>query len=219
MMRRRRKLTQGKVVTPLVVTLLLLVVSALVIWSIQTPDAPDSNSQERLVVYCAAGIRAAVEPILQEYEKEFGLANSLHFGPSGALETQVELSQKGDLFLPAAIDPYLRRMRSEQRIAEVIPIAQLRLVVAFSPEQSRRIDEIAALTSSDWRYGFCNEQAAAGQRTRATLNASTSGRAVLESATATFPTVTELAGAIRDGGRLDAGIIWDTTARQYGLPL
>ena len=60
-----------------------------------------------LLVYCAVSVQPAVRPIAEAYERETGTPVELQTGSSGALETQIRLSKKGDLFIPAAESPYL----------------------------------------------------------------------------------------------------------------
>lgn len=63
-----------------------------------------------LVFYCAAGVRAAVEPVAQAYEKEYGVSIQLQFGGSGTLLSNIQVSNIGDLYL-AADQGYLDRIR------------------------------------------------------------------------------------------------------------
>lgn len=199
---------------PLVGAAILGALSLLVLWRLAAP-APDAPAQ--LVVYCAAGVRPALEEIAKRYGAGAGVRVALQFGPSGALEAQARLSERGDLFIPAAEDPYLKRMQSEGLVEEVTPLAVQRLGVAYAPQEDVAVASVEELLGSDIAYGLCNEQAAAGHCTKRVLASLGKWEAVLDGSAASFPTVTELAEAVRDSGRIRAGVLWDATAGEFGL--
>ncbi|TWT97952.1 putative binding protein precursor [Botrimarina colliarenosi] len=199
--------------TPLLVGGLVIGAAAMLGWlAMQRPNDP-----AELVVYCAAGARPAVEAIAQSYHGETGVHVTLQFGPSGGLETQIRLSDRGDLFLPAAESPYLDRTRADGTVSTVTPLAQQRLVIGLAPRSAAKIGSLAELIDSGLAYGLCNEQAAAGYYARRSLEPLGLWKATAEASTATLPTVTELAEAVRYGGRLEAAIVWDATAIEFGL--
>lgn len=172
---------------------------------------------DKLVVYCASGLRTAVEPLIAKYQRDYGVETALRFGPSGAIEAQAELSGEGDLIIPAALNPFLDRLRADGRVREILPVAELCLVVALAPGVDAPPDTLDDLLRSSLRFGLCNLEAAAGQRTYHSLRPTGRWDEVAAVARVSLPTVTELAEAIRDGGQLDAGVIWSTTADQFGL--
>lgn len=169
------------------------------------------------VVYGAAAVRPVVEPLLKRYEAECGVAAALQVGPSGALEAQIRLSQRGDLFVPAAGDPFLDRLEAAGLVRERTRLARMRLVIALAPDVETRPDTLSALIGSGLPYGVCNRQAAAGQKTREAARRAGLWTELNRNAVASLPTVTELAAAVRDGGRLRAGLVWRVTAQQFGL--
>lgn len=175
------------------------------------------DSEPALTVYCAVSVRPAVEPILARYEADEGVRTALQLGPSGGLETQIRLTGRGDLYVPAAVTPFLDRLREDGLVGEVLPIAEMRLVLAAAPAIEVPVASLAELLRSEEPFGLCNLQAAAGEQARRTLQATGQWDQVAEAATASLPTVTELAEAVRQGGRLRYGIVWDATARQFGL--
>lgn len=181
-------------------------------WLSGTTDTPRGP-----VVYCAAAVRPAIEPLLKAYHAERGLAALLRVGPSGALEAQIRLSERGDLFIPAAADPFLERLNAEGLVNERMPLARLRLVLALAPEVDERPESLRELIDFGVPYGVCNEQAAAGQKAREAATAAGLWEQLNRGATASLPTVTELAAAVRDGGRLQAGLVWRVTAEQFEL--
>ena len=57
-------------------------------------------AKEPLMVYCGAGIRPPMEEIGKRYEDETGIKVQYVYGGSAQLLAQIELTKKGDLFLP-----------------------------------------------------------------------------------------------------------------------
>ncbi|QDT68965.1 Putative binding protein precursor [Planctomycetes bacterium MalM25] len=199
------------------VSLLALALAGAGLWWLTRTRAKTADAGAELVVYCAAGVSPAVAPILKQFRAERRGKARLQVGPSGVLETQLRLANEGDLFIPAAADPYLLRLRESGKVSEIVPVARMRLVLACSPYGSLGVGSLPELIESGVSYGLCNVQAAAGQRTRESLEAHGLWDTASRAATASFSTVTELAEAVRNGGRLRAGIVWSTTARQFGL--
>src|SRR5262245_50775613 len=58
-------------------------------------------SGKPIVVYCADALRMPLETIAADFEKETDQKVELRVGASQTLLAQMELSQSGDLYLPA----------------------------------------------------------------------------------------------------------------------
>jgi len=93
---------------------MLLIVGALIIagcTSIQPKSIPAStvaitNSpatpQGGLLVYAGAGLKAPMQEIGQEFTKKFGIDIQYTYGGSGMLISQMNLTHKGDIFIPGS---------------------------------------------------------------------------------------------------------------------
>ena len=175
--------------------------------------------KEPLLVYCASGLRAPVEWAARKYEQEYGVPVRLQYGSSGGLESTIEVRPHGDLVIPAGIDPFIVRMRKKGLVAEAIPLAQFRLVLAVREELEEKITSLDELMEGSISYGLTNEQAAAGKTTREALEKSGDWVRVRDGARVVKPTVTDLAQDISLDVGVDAGFVWDATARQFGLKI
>ncbi|MEM9657949.1 MAG: substrate-binding domain-containing protein [Planctomycetota bacterium] len=173
--------------------------------------------QAPLLVYCAAGNRAAIEPAVRQYEEEFDVPVRIQYGPSGALESQIELSGKGSLFIPAAIDPFLNRAQRKRLAREVIPLAEFRVVLALHPDVAETPTTWSEFLRLAIPYGLANPEAAVGRAAQMALAKSQAWDEAKSTARVFLPTVTELAEAVRQGDEVRAALLWDATARQYGL--
>jgi molybdenum ABC transporter molybdate-binding protein len=190
----------------------LLALVAVLGWDVRTWLA--APKPRPIVVYCAAALKAPLEEIAQDYERECGVPIQLQFGASEILLANVELSGRGDLYLPAD-DSYLHLARNKGLLAEVFPLARMTAVLAVqkgNPLGIRSLDDVitkkARLAQAD------PDAAAVGKVTRQAL----SGRGQwekLKAHTTTFTgTVTEAANAVALGS-VDVAVVWEVVVKQY----
>lgn len=182
-----------------------------------TSGVAGNESAEPLVVYCAAGIRPAVEKIARQYREEFNVPIQLQYGGSNTLLSQIEAAEMGDLYL-AADDSYIELGREKQLIAEAIPLAWQEPVIAVATGNPKSISSIDDLFKNGITTALGNpDQAAVGKVTRRLLKASGHWDRLSKHVTETGvykPTVPEVANDIKLGA-IDAGVIWDATAANY----
>ncbi len=176
------------------------------------------HNGEELVVYCASGVMPAVEKVARQYKAEFGVSIRLQPGSSGVLEQQLQQTGTGDLYIPAGRDPFLDRGRAKGTVIEILPIARFRLVLAVRPGNEKNIHALDDLLRDDVDVIIAEEHAAVGKTTRKVL-ADWERFAEFMAKATNKPTVTEVANDVRVGVRADAGLIWDSTARQMGLEI
>ena len=196
----------------------LVVVAVLVglLFALSRSTRPVIEKQP-LLVYCAAGIKLPVELAAQQYEMEFGVPIRLQYGPSGGLESQIEVHPKGDLFIPAAIDPFLLRGRKKKLVAEIIPLARFSLVLAVRPGNPKNIHSLDDLLRDDVNYVLANKAAAVAKKTENILKRTGKWEQIHRGAKVFKPTVTEVALDVKEGSNIDAGFVWNSTAKQFGL--
>jgi molybdate transport system substrate-binding protein len=178
---------------------------------------------EELVLYCAAGLQKPVEAIIRDYEAYYKETHGktvhidVRYGGSGTLLSQLQVAGNGDLFL-AADESYIERGREQGKVAESIPVATMRPVIALSKTASGRIESLQDLIDGDFRYAIgVPEGPAIGRVVRTVMERMGQWPAFQEKAAVTKPTVNDLANDVLIGS-VDAGIVWDTIARQFGLP-
>lgn len=211
---------RGAASFPLLAAASLVALAALIAvlaWVHNRGMKPSANGQ-RLMVYCAVSVQPAVRKIAAAYERDTGTAVDVQIGSSGGLESQIRLSNKGDLFIPAAQSPYLDRCQADGTVTDVLPLAEFRLVLAFHPAIEHNGATLNDLRRGRFRYAIANDEAAAGLVTREVLKPLGVWPQIREGAKVFLPTVTGVAQAIQQGTAVDCGFVWDTTARQFGLP-
>ena len=92
------------------------------------PDRPASGSNGSLMLFCAAGMRAPIEAICADFERECGVHVDIQYGGSNTLLNQLQVSHAADLYL-AADDAYLAIAREKGLIRERLPIAEMEPVI------------------------------------------------------------------------------------------
>ncbi|MEI6235711.1 MAG: molybdate ABC transporter substrate-binding protein [Planctomycetota bacterium] len=189
--------------------LLLVALTLALVWK---PASTVSKSP--LLVYCAAGLKAPLEAVAKDYEKEYGVPIQLQFGGSQTLLANIEISKRGDLWLPAD-DSYLGVARQKDLIAEVLPLAQMRLVLAVKKGNPKGIKELKDLLVPGLKLAQANPDAAAAGKVAREVFQKIGRWDELKKQTAVFTgTVNDVATNVKLG-TADAGFIWDALLQQF----
>lgn len=197
----------------------VVAVAVLVLALVWTPGARNQQSaqQQPLVLYCAAGVNPPVAQVVKEYEKEFGVTVRVQYGGSGTLLSNLRVAQTGDLYL-AADTSYIQLARAQGLIAETIPVATQRPIIATAKGNPKKIQSPQDLLRTDVRVALGNPDAASiGRQTQIAMSKATlweNLQQAVQSRGVFKPTVNDVANDIKIG-TVDAGVIWDSTARQY----
>ena len=180
-------------------------------------NAVSPRSNDSLLLYCAAGMRYAVEPLVESYQKQFGVKVQVQYGGTNTLLSQLEVTQTGDLFL-AADESYVEQAREKGLVNEVFPLAIMKPVVAVKAGNPLGIHTASDLLREEVKVAVGEPEAAAvGKLTQRLFSASghwTGLQERVQRAGVFKPTVNDIANAVKLGS-VDAGIIWDSTVVQY----
>lgn len=183
-------------------------------WQSRTARPARGAAEKPLLVFCAAGIKPPVEAVAHEYEREFGVRVQLQFGGSGTLLSNLRVADAGDLFL-AADESYIKSAREFGLLAETIPLARMRPVIAVARGNPKNIRTLEDLRRPEVRVAMANPDAASiGRTVRALLQQAGQWVELEKRITVFKPTVNDVANDVKLGA-VDAGIVWDATARQY----
>src|SRR5690349_12559168 len=97
-----------------------------------------------LVVFCAAGLKGPVEAVAREYQEQYGVEVQLQYGGSNTLLASLEVTDRADVYIPAD-DSYVATARDKGLIAEVLPLARQKPVLAVkkgNPKKVRGLDDV-----------------------------------------------------------------------------
>ncbi len=191
---------------------LAIVLIVLLRW---TPSSSSLSSIDRpLELFCAAGLKGPVEAAARDFERITGQSVQIQFAGSGTLLSNLRVSQRGDLFIPAD-NSFVDIGRSNHLLAEVLPLAQMSAVIVVPKGNPKAIHSIADLLRDDIRVSLGNpDSVAVGSITRRALVQSGQWAALAAQATVFKPTVNDIANDVKLGA-VDAGIIWDATVALY----
>ncbi|MCC7084433.1 MAG: molybdate ABC transporter substrate-binding protein [Pirellulales bacterium] len=183
----------------------------------QTIDSTNPNTKHQrqsgeLMLYCASGMRAPMQKIVEDYATEYGVKVQLQFGGSNTLLSQIELSRSGDLFL-AGDESYMSLAQRKGLLAEMLPLATMQATIVVPRDNPANVQGFADLLRDDLRVAIGNpDQAAIGKMVRDTLEKN-QWEALAQAVTkrGVFqPTVVEVANSVRVGA-VDAGVVWNAT--------
>ncbi len=190
------------------------VLIALVTLLARKPATRAAPQASPLLIHCAAGLKAPVEAVAREYERAYGVPIQLQFGGSQTLLAGIEVSQRGDLYLPAD-DSYIALAREKRVVAEAIPLARMTAALAVRKGNPKKIATLADVLREDVRLGQANPDAAAiGKLARAALEETGQWGAINRHTKVFKPTVNDVANDIKLG-TVDAGFVWDAIVAQY----
>ncbi len=178
-------------------------------------ESRTSAARHAMVVYCAAGLKGAVEAASAQYEQKTGTQIQLQYGGSGQLLSAIEVTRTGDVFIPAD-ESYVRAARERKLIAESAAVARQRPVIAVRAGNPKRIRSIADLSRADVRVALANpETASIGRVTKRILSEAGQWEGIAKNAAVMKPTVSDVANDVQLG-TVDAAVVWDATVSQLG---
>ena len=174
----------------------------------------DAGSSEPLLVYCAEALRVPMEATAKDYQREIGQQVYLDFGPSQALLAKLQLTKKGDLFLPAD-DSYIELAREQDCVDSVLPLARMSAVVILRPGYSGPMHTWADFIAKGHSIGLANADAAAiGKLARQRLKALGLWDDLEKREPTSLMNVNDVANTVQIG-RLDVGVVWDAVAKLH----
>ncbi|XZE20446.1 substrate-binding domain-containing protein [Pirellulaceae bacterium SH449] len=168
-----------------------------------SPGSPD----DEIVLLCAASNQAVVEQIRKQYEQETGRKVSIQFGNSQSLLAQLDITKRGDLYLPAD-DSFLEIAESKKLVREIIPVASMRAGLVVKKGNPKNIRSLDDLTRDDVRFVQADAEGAAVTKVVSSILKKTDQWETIKSATQAFrATVTEVAADVQLSAA-DVGIVY-----------
>jgi molybdate transport system substrate-binding protein len=213
---------------PLVAFFSLIVIVVLFV-ALNNKDNPktrngfSSDTDQALTVYCAAGVRKAVEEVAKKFEQEMGYPVALEYANSGVLENRLYQDKEAgldnaDLYIPADY-VFTDRAKSRGVTAEAFQVATWKVVLGVKPGLGLDIKAATDILDQEISFVICDPLAGVGKKTKKHLSQSGVWERINDAKSASFPTVTEAAHAVKENAGTQAAFVWDTIARQMGLDI
>ncbi len=173
------------------------------------------ESIDTLHIYCAANMRKPIREIAEKYKEKYKVTINADYDGSGSLLAKLQIVDNyADLYL-SADDSYILKAREKGLVAESLPVAYMRPVIAVRKGNPKKISGVADLLGKDLKVAVCNpDQAAVGRSTRRVLKESGHWDPLEKKVTVMKSKVTDLATDVKLGA-VDAAIVWDSTVAMY----
>ena len=177
-------------------------------------DAAPPSAVEPISIFCAASNRAVMEAVRADYEAEFGVTVEIQYGPSNTLLSSAEVSETGDLYLPAD-DSYLDIARERKLVDEIVSVAAMQGVVVVKKDNPSAIKAFDDLLGESVRLVQASPDGAAiGKQAREVLAKQNLWDKLDAATTAYRTTVNDVANDVKVGAA-DAGIVYDAVLHTY----
>ncbi len=170
---------------------------------------------DRVVFYCAAGIRPAIADIITAFEAEYDISIVTDYAGSEVLLSKIKLTQTGDLYMPG--DKYYIAQADEAGMIENSrPVFYWVPTILVKKGNPKNISSLGDLLGDGLNLGLGDPKACAiGRTTKRLLEKNgISWSDIEKNLKFQSQTVNELGMQIH-AGALDAVIVWDAIARYY----
>ncbi|MEP3480035.1 MAG: molybdate ABC transporter substrate-binding protein [Fuerstiella sp.] len=175
-------------------------------------SAPADSSV--LKVSCAASLQQPMTMLAKRFEELHSVRIQLQFGGTSMLINQAKLTNTADVLISADQFSTDELVLSKQA-CECVPVVIQCPVIVTTKSAGAKIRDRMDLLRDDVKLGLGDFQATSiGKATKEGLGSQASR--FFQHAVVTRTTVTALATDLKVGS-LDAAIVWDSTALQFGL--
>jgi len=168
-----------------------------------------------IFVHCGAAMRKPVSALAAEFTRRTGVKVQTNFGGSNVLLGQIELTRKGDVYIPGDAD-YVDEARRKGLAGYDRTICYFVPVIMVARGNPRGVRSLTDLTRPGLRVGLGDERACAVGRLIPELlrRNRIDPKAVEPNVVLRTPTVNELAMKVKLR-TVDAVIVWSSIAAQY----
>ena len=174
-------------------------------------------------MYCATGLLKPVQETCAEYQKEYGVSVRIEPDSSGALLSRLRVApDRVDLYLSGE-ESFIADARRLKLVAEVLPVARQHVVLAVRPGNPKKIVAWKNLLQDGVRVAIPNpELTATAKAAQRALAGTRKWESLLDRQHATHAqlsfvgNVNEAAQTVKIGAA-DVTLVWDATARLFGL--
>jgi molybdate transport system substrate-binding protein len=153
-------------------------------------------------------MKAPMEAIAADYQQRYGVTVDLQLGPSQTLLANLQVTDLGDLYLPAD-ESYLGLAEQKSLLSSRVALGSQRPLLVCAKSAAERVRSLADAT----KVALPNpDSAAIGKLVQQKLGAEK--WASLSANAVTTATVTEAANAVKSGSA-EVTLIWDSMLKQY----
>ena len=164
------------------------------------------SSQESLLVYSGAGLKSAMEDLGKAFTDKYGIGIQYNYGGSGTLISQMNLTHKGDVFIPGSTTEYATA-KSQGLVGDYQMIAYHVPVIAVQKGNPKGITSIKDFANPGLKIALGDANATAIGKAGAKMfkNFNITG-AVEKNVITRTPTINELT-IIMNTGQADVSLL------------
>ena len=180
-------------------------------------NAEPGQTGAPLIVHCAEAMRIPLEAIAKEYETEYGQKVELRFGPSQTILANLQLTGKGDLFLPAD-DSYIQLAKEKDLVkgGDALELARMHAVVIVSPDFRKPIATWDDFVAPGHKIALANIEASAiGKILKRELQSAHLWDALANQGPNYVGNVNEVLNSVHKVKSNDVGVVWDVIAKPH----
>jgi len=183
-------------------------------WAFDRAVEAKTGARTTLYVYCGAGIRPFMDPVVEEYKKAHPeIRLDVGYAGSGCLLSQLSFARRGDLYLPGE-DYYLNQAKERGFLIGQKLVAYLEPVLIVQKGNPKKIEQLADLARKGLKVGVGEPEACAvGRAAEAMLKQARLFDKVRRNIVLRAGNVPELGNQVTLKA-LDAAIVWNVTATQ-----
>ena len=138
-----------------------------------TSNSINADGSRELRVYCAAGVRLAVEEAARQFEKELGVRVVLEYANSGVLANRLKTDREGglstaDVYIPADFS-FTERAQADGLTAESLRVATWKVVLGVKPGLDLGISNCDEVLDKTISFVLCDPLAGVGRKTKKML--------------------------------------------------
>ena len=175
--------------------------------AVTTPAA----SQESILVYAGAGLKAPLDEIGPLFTEKTGIAVQYNYGGAGTLVSQMNLTKKGDVFMPGSTTEF-KTAKSQGLVNESKLVAYHIPVIAVQKGNPKNITTLSDFAQPGLKVALGDANATAiGKASTKMFAALNISAAVEKNVVSRTPTINELT-VIMQTGQADAAVL---TLDQY----
>lgn len=167
-----------------------------------------------LFIYSGAGLRQAVQPLIEQFEQETGVKVLVEYGGMGQMTTRFDTTHRGDVYISGARF-YTDQLAQKGQISDVHSLVYHTAVIGVNRAHAASVTRFEDLAASGRRLALGDPKAMAlGRTAEAILDASGLGAAIRANVVARGATDQQVTLYVVNGD-VDAGIISRTAAVQH----
>ena len=198
-----------------VLVLIGLVVLGLIVLYSRRGDIQEKDTQKKLFLYSGGGLRLAVNECVEIFSRESNAEIECNYAGSGVLLNQVQMTRRGDLFMPGDVF-YIDIVKPADLIESKHTVCYFIPQILVREGNPKNIESLEDLVKPGIRLGLGDPEVCAIGKTSVQIfeKSNIEMEAVEKNLVFSSLTVGELGVQIKVG-KVDAVIVWDSTAAHY----